>query len=115
MFGEVSEQQRKTVLGTDDLRNFQESIRAQCDELLYCYDIARGSKHLEIDRNPTPVVQSTDVSSSGGTTIMGLGVCKIRLPSGTSERAVDVFEKAFEFWENYLRMRGLLPPQGQRK
>ena len=89
----------KSPFGCRNLKSFQQFVRSDCPALDICYDLAIGSKHMEVSR-PTRKVAKTDVSAVASAPLGGFilgsdrlgGVAlKVRLADGTSSYALDVF------------------------
>lgn len=97
------------------LEIFQAALRARYRSLHLCWQIATGSKHMNI-RKPDPAVKAEggwQPQSMAGRMQAGqpLGLYLYRLSvidDGTIREALDVFREAFKCWEDELGWWGFI-------
>jgi hypothetical protein len=100
----------------DSLEKFQAAVRAKHRSIYICWQIATGSKHMNI-RKPDPTIRTEEVwqtQSVAGLMQCGvtpLGSFRYRLSltdNGLSRQALDVFREALKSWEDELGWWGFV-------
>jgi hypothetical protein len=89
---------------------FQDWIKEQSRLLAACRDVATASKHMTVDRNPDPLVETVDVPYMTPGTI-GLGTRNVWHVAIDGELySLDEFGRGLiTFWQNYLESQRPLP------
>lgn len=104
----------------DALEKFQIAVRAKHRSIYICWQIATGSKHVNI-RKSDPTIKTEEVwqpqSVAGqmecGRTPLGSYLYRLSLTdNGISRSAVDIFHEAFKNWEDELGWWGFI--EGRR-
>jgi hypothetical protein len=100
----------------DSLEKFQAAVRAKHRSIYICWQIATGSKHMNI-RKPDPAIRTEEVwqpqSVAGlmecGRTPLGSYLYRLSLTdNGIPREALDVFREAFKNWEDELGWWGFV-------
>lgn len=95
---------------------FQEAVREKSRAIHICQQIANGSKHMKIDRNPDPDVQAkmrwetepARVDTLTGDPLATFQQQLVVVDKGEEQSAVKVFEDAFKDWQRLLGAWGFV-------
>lgn len=110
-------------------RDFRAALFERCEAVAICYDLARGTKHVFVERSPDPIVSRTNLVARTPEPfvlgVSGLGDGDVlaaedgSIPSGpqslpmvhlgeTMRSAIQVFDQVILFWSDFLREFGII-------
>jgi hypothetical protein len=89
-----------------ECKDFQEYVRAACPALRLCHQIANGSKHCLLERNPDSTISA--IISNGEGYDYGHPII---VEGDTHHMAYKVFYEALVWFETFLRDENIFPEE----